>query len=121
MTQSPNDINRRSRTLERGLAAFDARNHARRTLRIALASGAGAALVALAAVLAIRFATNGPRTSTNDSPQQIAAGRPLPSYVELIHDDPTLVAELELARACERIGRRGGQVYVVECTQNGGR
>lgn len=120
MTRAPNDIDRRSRILERGLAAFEARNHARRTLRIALGSGAGAALVAIAAILAIRFATNETRSSTNDSPQQIAEGRALPSYVELIHDDPTLVAELELARACERIDRRGGQVYVVECTQNGG-
>ncbi|MFO0826753.1 MAG: hypothetical protein U0572_01280 [Phycisphaerales bacterium] len=102
--------------LERGLAAFD-RAVARRTRRrrIAGAVGAAFALVAVgvaAQLLALRWHDRG----AGQSPL-IAARKPLPTYVEIIHDDGQLVAELELASACERIGRTGGRMYVVECAR----
>lgn len=43
------------------------------------------------------------------------APSPLPPYVEILVDDRQLVAELELANACERIGRVEGRLVVVEC------
>jgi hypothetical protein len=45
----------------------------------------------------------------------------LPAYVEIIRDDWQLTAELELANACERIGREGGRLFIVECTRPQGR
>lgn len=102
--------------LERGLAEFDRtvrrRHTRRRVVRIALSSVA----VVTIALIAMRFAAppRGPR-----GPVQIV-GRSLPSYVEVIRDDDHLTAELELASACERIGRSAGRIYVVECSHTRG-
>jgi hypothetical protein len=104
---------RRQATLERGLAEFDRtvrrRYVRRRVVRFTLSSLA----IVLVVVIATRFGTDGSRS--NDG--AVLAGRPLPRYVEVIRDDAQLTLELELASACERIGRgAGGRVYVVECS-----
>lgn len=105
---------RRQATLERGLAEFDRtvrrRYVRRRVVRFTLSSFA----IVLVVVIATRFGTSDGRSRD----AAVLAGRPLPRYVEVIRDDAQLTLELELASACERIGRgAGGRVYVVECSR----
>ncbi len=97
--------------LDRGLAEFDRAVRGRRRRRTAATTAALVLLVVSAAAIAFR-ATSGPRPA-----EHVLAGRPLPAYVELITDDRQLTVELELASACERIGRREGRIYVVECAR----
>ncbi|MBL9121664.1 MAG: hypothetical protein JNL80_17285 [Phycisphaerae bacterium] len=102
------------RMLARGLGEFDRSTARRRTRRRVVRGTAAAVLVVALALIAARFGTQ-PNDSTE---RNVAMGkRSLPAYVELINDDLQLTVELELARACERIGRRGGEVYVVECAR----
>ena len=97
-----NDENeRRNEILARGLAAFDEAARRRRARR-------GAARVALAALV---IGTAGLVVLRATRP----AASTLPPYVEILVDDRQLVAELELANACERIGRIEGRLVVVEC------
>ena len=96
--------------LERGLAAFDAALAARRARRRAARVGLALLAVVVGALLALRLLVPPPTEPTT------IAARPLPAYVEIITDDEHLNVELALADACERIGRREGRVYVVECS-----
>jgi hypothetical protein len=91
--------------LERGLVEFDRAVAGRRTRRRAIGFAAFVLVAGSAAFVATRAAM---RTAVN---------QPLPSYVEVITSDAQLSNELELASACERIDRREGRVYVVECTR----
>lgn len=93
----------RKQTLSRGIAEFEAA-HRRRRRRRSIASVATLSLaVAGAAVMLL-----------------LSPGRPaLPSYVEVITDDPSLAEELALARACERFERNAGRLVVVECAVQG--
>lgn len=93
---------RRRAMLALGLEAFDRAARRRRARRIALPCLSALALAALAAVLLNAEAPRG-------------AGVGLPASVELIVDDRDLAAELELARACERVDRSEGRLMVVEC------
>lgn len=94
---------RRRKTLELGLNAFD-RATRRRTARRRFVRGTlVAALVAGAALAVAGLLRHGPR--------------PLPPYVTLIADDQQLVTELALANACERIERRDGRLTVLECAR----
>lgn len=87
--------------LARGLSAFDASARSRRARRTAGRIGAAAAIAAAAAVTALIFRPSGAQA--------------LPGYVQIIPDDTQLLAELELARACERVSRLDGRLVVVEC------
>ena len=92
---------RRRALLARGLEAFDRSVSMRRMRRRALAGGSA---LAVAAVALLAIERSGP------------VGRSgLPAHVEIIADDRDLAAELELARACERIDRIEGRLVVVEC------
>lgn len=95
---------RQQDTLARGLAAFEVAAGRRRARR-RLARGAAVAVLALAGGIA--FALLGD-----------AGLRALPAYVEIIRGDVQLTAELELANACERIGRSDGRLVVVECVMH---
>jgi hypothetical protein len=99
-------------TLERGLAAFDAAVAARRARRRAAAGAVALLAVVAGALIAQRFLAP---AAMPDADLRLAA-RSLPDYVQLITDDEHLNVELALADACERIGRSGGRVYVVECS-----
>lgn len=92
---------RRRAMLARGLEAFDRTARRRRARRIAMPCAAALAMAASAAVLLHRVVPG--------------AASGLPPSVELIVDDRDLAAELELARACERIDRTEGRLVVVEC------
>lgn len=102
----------RERTLARGLAAFDAavasRRRRRQTLRAAI-------VVCCVSTLAVVGAF-GIRAMSRHEPQPIhIARRALPAYVTIIENEVQLAAELEAANACERVARRGGELFVVEC------
>lgn len=103
-------------TLRRGLEAFDAavvrRRVTRRVVRRMMQGTAASLLVAVTALCAVALL----RPTPQPRHQTVLVGRPLPAYVEIIRDDAHLTLELELASACERIGRTGGKLYVVECT-----
>jgi hypothetical protein len=103
----------RQEILARGLQEFDRSVSKRRTRRCI----AGAA-VAILLTIVVGMSALALRGGPNAAPREIAATnhRPLPIYVQIIHDDDHLIAELELAQACERIDRKNDRVYVVECT-----
>lgn len=90
--------------LNRGLAAFEVAAGRRRARR-RLARSAAVAALALAGGLAFALLSD-------------AGSRSLPAYVEIIRGDGQLTAELELANACERIGRSDGRLVVVECVMH---
>ncbi len=102
------------RMLARGLGEFD-RSTARRRMRRRIMRGTVTAVLVVA--LALITARFGPQPNSGTERIVAMGKRALPAYVELINDDMQLTVELELARACERIGRRGGEVYVVECAR----
>ncbi|MFO0962239.1 MAG: hypothetical protein U0625_04965 [Phycisphaerales bacterium] len=111
------------RALEQGLAAFDAAQTSRRRRRRTLA----AALVVVVAGTGAAILLRGPApvdppllAGSPGAPGTVvaAARRPLPAYVHLIEDSTQLALELEEANACERVGRRGSRVYIVECTDS---
>jgi len=113
MQNMNNDEERRRATLERGLLAFD-RAVATKRLRGRVVRGSVAVLaIAAVAFAAARFGAS--RRAINGTTH--IASRPLPSYVQVIRDDAQLTLELELASACERIGRASGRIYVAECTR----
>lgn len=87
--------------LARGLSEFDAVARSRRARRRAGRIGAALAIAASAGLAASILRSSG-------SPS-------LPGYVQIIPDDAQLMAELELARACERVSRMDGRLVVVEC------
>lgn len=101
----------RSRILEAGLAEFDRRVARRRRARGAVAGLGGMAAILLVAALAV---VPGGRTAA-PPPGPVLVQLALPSYVEILDHDEQLVAELELADACERIGRSAGRLFVIEC------
>lgn len=104
----------RDRILKAGLAAFDRRVIRRRRTRTALAGLGGTAAIVLVATMAL-----GPGSRTTaPAPTPTAptiARVSLPAYVQILDEDEQLVAELELANACERIGRSAGRLFVIEC------
>ena len=99
--------------LERGLNEFDRAVDRRRSRRRAVTVGAMGLVVVVVATVAMRLNS----TTTPPIQPKIIAIRALPSYVEIITDDAQLTVELELANACERIGRNAGRIYVMECTR----
>lgn len=103
----------RQAALDRGLQAFDRRVAVRRVHRRIVRGVTSLAVVASLAWLAARYSAH------PDGGRIVVHRAPLPTYVEIIHDDIQLAAELDRANACERIGRRGGDIYVVECTRPG--
>ncbi len=116
-SNAPNDASgldeQRRVALERGLAEFDRAVSTRRTRR--RFARAGAAVIAIVAVVFAATRLAAPPATSREAP--ILASRPLPAYVQVINDDAQLSLELELASACERIGRVGGRIYVAECTR----
>jgi hypothetical protein len=110
--------NRQEAMLARGLAEFDGVQTRRRRRRRALGGAVAACATIVAAVIAVQALTP-PHATSDDEPRQVAVG--LPAYVEIIRDDWQLTAELELANACERIGREGGRLFIVECMRPQGR
>lgn len=92
---------RQQATLARGLGAFELAMRQRRNRRRAVRGGAALSLVLLFGTLLYRASVPAPAA--------------LPGYVEIVRDDRQLVAELELANACERISRSEGELVVVEC------
>lgn len=92
---------RREQVLARGLAAFDESARRRRTRRVAARVALATLLLAAGGLVVVRTV------------RPAASG--LPAYVEILVDDRQLTAELELANACERIGRVEGRLVVVEC------
>lgn len=92
---------RQQATLARGLDALELATRRRRNRRRAVRGGAALSLVLLVGTVLYRAS--------------IPAPAALPGYVEIVRDDRQLVAELELANACERISRSGGELVVVEC------
>lgn len=110
----------RRRILDAGLHAFDDAVGRRRRRR----RGAAVALLALAAAAILSLPGRGPTLPSGPSLDPIGdraiARRPLPLYVEVIADDQRLQVELELASACERVGRTAGRLYVIECSTSGG-
>jgi hypothetical protein len=103
----------RSRILEAGLAEFDRCVARRRRARSAVAGLGGIAAIALVAALAL--GPGGRSAAPPPSPTLVRVS--LPSYVEILDCDEQLVAELELADACERIGRSAGRLFVIECVE----
>ena len=100
------------RALDLGLKEFDRVVARRRRVR----RGAGVAVFVLIAGTAAFFLL---RTQITIEPKPgivAIAHRQLPAYVEVITDDTRLALELEVANACERVGRKGDRVYIVECT-----
>ena len=87
--------------LARGLSEFEGSTRSRRARRTAGRIVAAVAIAAAAAVTALIFRPSGAQA--------------LPDYVQIIPDDAQLLAELELARACERVSRMDGRLVVVEC------
>lgn len=87
--------------LARGLSEFEASARSRRARRTAGRAGAALAIAASAGIAALLLRPSGPPA--------------LPGYVQIIPDDAQLLAELELARACERVSRLDGRLVVVEC------
>ncbi|MDZ4828900.1 MAG: hypothetical protein SGJ09_01720 [Phycisphaerae bacterium] len=106
--------------LERGLAEFDRAVARRKTRRRAVTGGALALALVAVALIATRFGIGSNQGTPLPNVQFVAVRQPLPSYVEVIEDDAQLTVELELASACERIGRNAGRIYVMECTRGGG-
>jgi hypothetical protein len=104
------------RALDRGLAEFDRSIRRRRSRRRALSGTLATLAVVVVALIATRVGL-GPN---RDDARTLIVRSPLPAYVELIRDDAQLTLELELASACERIGRQGGEIYVVECARPAG-
>lgn len=102
----------REQTLARGLAAFDAAVASRRSRRRAIRA---AVLVLCAATLAIGGTIGVRALSRHEPAPPQVARRTLPSYVTIIENEVQLAVELEAANACERIARRGGELFVVEC------
>ncbi len=107
---------RQEAQLARGLAEFDGSARRRRRRRRAIGGALGACVTIAAALLAVSALTPPQGAGGKSDPaQQFAQG--LPDYVEIIGEDWQLTAELELANACERIGRDGGRLFIVECTR----
>jgi len=92
---------RQHEMLARGIEAFDIASGRRRRRRRAVTLVAAASLAIAAGIAALLGRGSG------------SAG--LPGYVEIIRDDAQLIAELELANACERVGRTEGRLIIVEC------
>lgn len=106
--------------LERGLAEFDRAVARKKMRRRAVTGGALALALVAVALLATRFGIGSNNGTPRPDNPLVAARPPLPRYVEVIEDDAQLTVELELASACERIGRNAGRIYVMECTRGGG-
>jgi hypothetical protein len=79
---------------------------------VAHRAGIAATALAIAVASYLLLPANRPAAA----PSLASATRALPAYVQVITDDAQLNSQLELANACERVGRREGRVYVVECT-----
>jgi hypothetical protein len=109
---------RREEILSCGLAAFDAsvasRHRRHRVVRAAVILCCVSTL-AVAGTIGIRAMSPEPQHEPRPEPVTIAR-RPLPPYVTIIESEVQLAAELELANACERVARRGGEIFVVECS-----
>lgn len=107
---APDD--RHDRILARGLAAFDARVSKQRGRRRVVAAACAACAIGGAAWLFMQA------LPSRGVPAHHASATPiLPAYVSIIKDEAQLNVELALASACERVGRRGSQIYVVECAR----
>ncbi|MCE9620501.1 MAG: hypothetical protein K8R92_11435 [Planctomycetes bacterium] len=102
-----------ARILERGLAEFDKAVARRRSRR-----RAGIAAAVMLIVFGSYFLLPVVGTEFRNQNLVATAHRPLPAYVEVINDDAHLALELEVANACERVGRRGDRVYIVECNSS---
>ncbi len=104
---------RRTQMLAAGLDAFDRRVENRRRWRRA---GAGLVLTALVVAALAGVLGGPPGVVPAPAPGSgLQARRPLPAYLEIIRDDASLSSELALADACERVGREGDRVFLVEC------